>query len=109
MLGQQLGDAASLLGAVVTVVCLGLVMRRLRLGRFGDRLPPGPPGHWLFGNTPPPSHAYRYYSDLAEIYGPVYTMRYGARNVVVIGRIQLSRTTPSQRRFRMTELFLRLL
>ncbi|OBZ68871.1 O-methylsterigmatocystin oxidoreductase [Grifola frondosa] len=55
---------------------------------YGAPLPPGPPGHWLFGNTPPVSHAYRHYAELTEEYGPVFTIRYGGRLVCVIGRCQ---------------------
>ncbi|KAI0754867.1 cytochrome P450 [Daedaleopsis nitida] len=84
--GQQLAVTSLALGVLVAFVYL--MVRHLRLSKYGDRLPPGPPGHWLLGNTPPSSHAYRYYSDLAEVYGPVFTMRYGSRNVVVIGRHQ---------------------
>ncbi|KAI0770000.1 cytochrome P450 [Fomes fomentarius] len=32
--------------------------------------------------------AYRYYNELAETYGPVFSMRYGSRRVVVINRHQ---------------------
>ncbi|TBU29936.1 cytochrome P450 [Dichomitus squalens] len=47
-------------------------------------MPPGPPGHWFFGNTPPRSHAYLYYNELAKTYGPVFTLRYGSKHVCVI-------------------------
>ncbi len=42
--------------------------------------------------------AYRYYNELAETYGPVFSMRYGSRRVVVINRHQVRiahRTKPS--------------
>ncbi|OSX61654.1 hypothetical protein POSPLADRAFT_1046942 [Postia placenta MAD-698-R-SB12] len=51
-------------------------------------LPPGPPGHWLFGNAPPRAFPYRHFAELTETYGPVFTLRFGRRIVCVIGRYQ---------------------
>lgn len=40
-----------LLGAL-GVLCY-VVARGLRCRKEAERLPPSPPGHWLFGNAPP--------------------------------------------------------
>ncbi|KAI0720580.1 cytochrome P450 [Cerioporus squamosus] len=66
------------------IYLLAQFARSLGWGKHAGRLPPGPPGHWLFGNTPPTSYAYRYYTELAATYGPVFTMRYGSHRVCVI-------------------------
>ncbi|KAH9948109.1 cytochrome P450 [Amylocystis lapponica] len=53
----------------------------------GVPLPPGPPGHWFFGNGPPGPNAYRKrYTELIEQYGPVVSLRYGTRIVCIVGR-----------------------
>ncbi|OSC97213.1 cytochrome P450 [Trametes coccinea BRFM310] len=77
----------SLLLGVLGLLCY-IVVRRLRLGRQEERLPPSPPGHWLFGNAPPASYAYRQFAHLANIYGPIFTLRYGSRRLVVITRVE---------------------
>ncbi|KAI0657327.1 cytochrome P450 [Cubamyces menziesii] len=64
------------------------VVRRILLTVHYQKLPPSPPGHWLSGNTPRIKYPHRYYAQLAETYGPVFTLRYGTRNLVVITRAQ---------------------
>ncbi|TFK93081.1 cytochrome P450 [Polyporus arcularius HHB13444] len=66
------------------IYLLAQFARSLGWGQHAGPLPPGPPGHWLFGNLPPTSFAYRYYTELAGTYGPVFTMRYGSHRVCVI-------------------------
>ncbi|KAH9842975.1 cytochrome P450 [Rhodofomes roseus] len=73
---------------VLSAVVYEYVLRPLQLGRKRLPLPPGPPGHWLFGNAPPPPYAYRYYADLTEKYGPVVSLRYGKRIICIVGRYQ---------------------
>ncbi|KIJ60536.1 hypothetical protein HYDPIDRAFT_117061 [Hydnomerulius pinastri MD-312] len=59
---------------------------------FGSRrrlpVPPGPPGHWFFGNQLPKSRAPFKFAELTEEYGPVFSLRQGPRLFVVIGRHQ---------------------
>ena len=47
------GSYALAIGAFAAVICLAV--QRLGWGKHIGRLPPGPPGHWLLGNTPPTS------------------------------------------------------
>lgn len=44
----------SLVVAVIIAIT-SLFTRTLRTKRAGERLPPGPPGHWFFGHTSPRS------------------------------------------------------
>ncbi|KIJ58501.1 hypothetical protein HYDPIDRAFT_116984, partial [Hydnomerulius pinastri MD-312] len=41
------------LGALVALVLAGTAVRAKLRGRKRLPLPPGPPGHWLFGNALP--------------------------------------------------------
>ncbi|KAI0633734.1 cytochrome P450 [Trametes polyzona] len=75
-----------LLGALAALCYV--VSRSLRWGRAGERLPPSPPGHWFFGNAPPTAYAHLHHTRIAETYGPVFTLRYGARRLCVIARYQ---------------------
>jgi len=51
-------------------------------------LPPGPPGHWLLGNTIPKKFGYRKFEEWTKEYGPMFTLRQGSQTVIVIGRLQ---------------------
>ncbi|EGN94605.1 hypothetical protein SERLA73DRAFT_62286 [Serpula lacrymans var. lacrymans S7.3] len=74
----------ALLLGVVTVVRTALhVIATRRLP-----LPPGPPGHWLFGNTFPTSYAPHQFARWTEEYGPVFSLRRGTQVYVIIGRHQ---------------------
>ncbi|KAH7919526.1 cytochrome P450 [Leucogyrophana mollusca] len=64
----------------VKVVC---VPRRHRLP-----LPPGPPGHWLFGNALPKSYAPVQFAKWTKTYGPVFSLKQGPRVWIIIGRYQ---------------------
>nr|BED42995.1 cytochrome P450 monooxygenase [Trametes versicolor] len=75
-----------LLGAL-GVLCY-TVARGHRWGKEAERLPPSPPGHWLFGNAPPTAYAHLHHTRIAETYGPVFTLRYGSRRLCVIARHQ---------------------
>ncbi|KAJ7138849.1 cytochrome P450 [Mycena filopes] len=61
-----------------------LVPRQRRNSRLP--LPPGPPGHWLFGTAIPKTHAHRKFEDWIKEYGPVISFRRGLELIVVIGR-----------------------
>ncbi|KAI0829920.1 cytochrome P450 [Trametes gibbosa] len=75
-----------LLGALAALCYV--TARWLGWGRTGERLPPSPPGHWLFGNAPPTAYAHLHHTRTAEKYGPVFTLRYGSRRLCVITRHQ---------------------
>ncbi|KAH7884072.1 cytochrome P450 [Phlebopus sp. FC_14] len=62
--------------------------KRLFAARRRLPLPPGPPGHWLFGNTLPKSRAPFQYAKWTEQYGPVFSLKQGPRVFVIIGRHQ---------------------
>ncbi|CCM05043.1 uncharacterized protein FIBRA_07245 [Fibroporia radiculosa] len=74
------------LSAVMLASALAVALLRNSKTRA---LPPGPPGHWLYGNAPPTSFAALTYAKLADTYGPVVSLRYGLSRVVcVVGRYQ---------------------
>ncbi|OCH89087.1 cytochrome P450 [Obba rivulosa] len=68
-----------------TVVCSKVIQLFLRKH---VPLPPGPPGHWLLGDSSPKSYVPRYYDKLAETYGPVFTVQHGGTAAVVVARLQ---------------------
>ncbi|PIL22641.1 cytochrome P450 [Ganoderma sinense ZZ0214-1] len=87
LIPQELPYQRVLLDSLVVAVTFAITsffIRTLRIKRAGERLPPGPPGHWLFGHVLPRSHAAYHYSELGKSYGPVYTLRYGSKYVCVI-------------------------
>ncbi|KAH7906434.1 cytochrome P450 [Hygrophoropsis aurantiaca] len=51
-------------------------------------LPPGPPGHWLFGNKLPKSYAPEQFAKWTEEYGPVFSLKQGSQIWIIIGRYQ---------------------
>ncbi|THH18294.1 hypothetical protein EW146_g2667 [Bondarzewia mesenterica] len=67
---------------------LGAVLYSLRWRRTTKDLPlpPGPPGHWLWGNEVPEKRTFLKYAEWTDKYGPVYTLRHGRRTIIVIGR-----------------------
>ncbi|KAH9930251.1 cytochrome P450 [Fomitopsis serialis] len=84
----MLGEAVVLsVAALLSILFYIYVLEPLRLQRKAS-LPPGPPGHWLFGNAPPGPYAYRHYANLINEYGPVTSLRYGRRIVCIVGRYQ---------------------
>ncbi|KAH9858577.1 cytochrome P450 [Lenzites betulinus] len=76
-----------LLVGALAALCYGIA-RWLGFGKASERLPPSPPGHWLFGNAPPTAYAHLHHTRTAETYGPVFTLRYGSRRLCVITRHQ---------------------
>jgi len=79
------------LGIIIAFIAsVLLIVYRFALRRANLRasLPPGPQGHWLFGNVLPGAYAYRHYAELIETYGPVISLRYGSRIVCIVGRYQ---------------------
>ncbi|PCH38429.1 cytochrome P450 [Wolfiporia cocos MD-104 SS10] len=92
-LSSMLGDLVPLqlvLGTVL-VASASVIWTQVVQPLYAARklsLPPGPPGHWLFGNASPGPYSFRYYSELVDTYGPVISLRYGKRIVCVIGRYQ---------------------
>ncbi|KAK0442535.1 cytochrome P450 [Desarmillaria tabescens] len=49
-------------------------------------LPPGPPGHWLFGNEIPTKRAFLKYEEWTKEYGPVYSLTRFGKVYIVVGR-----------------------
>ncbi|OCH86139.1 cytochrome P450 [Obba rivulosa] len=75
----------------LVVVCAVCAFAYTFLKRTQTRyasLPPGPPGHWLFGNNITGPYLPRIYEKLCQEYGPVFTVRQGRDVTVVIGRYE---------------------
>ncbi|KDQ65052.1 hypothetical protein JAAARDRAFT_146391, partial [Jaapia argillacea MUCL 33604] len=51
-------------------------------------LPPGPTGHWFFGNTIPKLHAHRKFEEWTQEYGSLFTLKRGRELIIVVGRYQ---------------------
>ncbi|KAK0219777.1 hypothetical protein EDD85DRAFT_988762 [Armillaria nabsnona] len=51
-------------------------------------LPPGPPRHWLFGSEISSETPYLRYEELTQKYGPIFSMRRGMTDIIVIGRYE---------------------
>ncbi|KAF8063208.1 cytochrome P450 [Lyophyllum atratum] len=72
---------------VLCIALLGVIHRRLTHRSL--TLPPGPPpDSWVFGNKIPKTFAYRKFEEWAKTYGPVFTLRQGLTNIIVVGRYQ---------------------
>ena len=99
---------------VAIVVITSIFTRASRIKRAGERLPPGPAGHWLFGNTlprsqyaytrstyPPANHSASicsvafHYTELGKTHGPVYTLRHDSKYVCVVTGHQVGTVFPS--------------
>ncbi|KFZ24257.1 hypothetical protein V502_01249 [Pseudogymnoascus sp. VKM F-4520 (FW-2644)] len=67
-------------------LCLSIVQPRRRSRRSGARTPPGPKGYPLIGNLLdiPPTHSWLQFKTWADQYGPLYRLRLGTREHVVI-------------------------
>ncbi|KAJ7136063.1 cytochrome P450 [Mycena epipterygia] len=72
--------------ALLALVGLGCATWIIQRRRANSRLPPGPPGHWLWGTTIPRQHAYRKFEEWIQQYGPVISFRRGRELIVIIGR-----------------------
>ncbi|KAF6758908.1 cytochrome P450 [Ephemerocybe angulata] len=75
---------------VVVALCVAItaMIHQRQKSKRGLPLPPGPPGHWLLGNTLPNAFAYRKFEEWTKEYGPIFTIRQGFSTTVVIGRMQ---------------------
>ncbi|ETW82206.1 cytochrome P450 monooxygenase 106 [Heterobasidion irregulare TC 32-1] len=51
-------------------------------------LPPGPPGHWLWGNEIPEKFAFLQFAQWTKEYGPMFSLRRGRRTIIVLGTYQ---------------------
>ncbi|KAG2150821.1 cytochrome P450 [Suillus clintonianus] len=79
------------LGAFVALVLAGNVLRAKLRSRSRLPLPPGPPGHWLFGNHIPSANQSQQFAEWINTYGPIISLRLGpSRVMVIIGRHQES-------------------
>ncbi|TFK52811.1 cytochrome P450 [Heliocybe sulcata] len=74
----------------VALICIGLYTKanNNRQSSGHGLLPPGPPGHWFYGNTMPKPHAHRKFEEWTKEYGPVFTLRQGRKLLIVVGRYQ---------------------
>ncbi|KAI9572560.1 cytochrome P450 [Boletus coccyginus] len=78
------------LGALVALVLTSSAVRAKLKSRRRLPLPPGPPGHWLFGNTMPKANQSQQFAAWIDHYGPVISLRLGPRIMIIIGRHQES-------------------
>ncbi|EIM88728.1 cytochrome P450 [Stereum hirsutum FP-91666 SS1] len=49
-----------------------------------SQLPPGPPGHWFWGNDFPKKLSFIKFYEWSKEYGPVFSLRRGRRVIVVV-------------------------
>ncbi|KAK0437105.1 cytochrome P450 [Desarmillaria tabescens] len=49
-------------------------------------LPPGPPGHWLFGNEIPKKREFLKYDEWTRTYGPVFSLTRFGKVYIIVGR-----------------------
>lgn len=78
------------LGALVALVLAGSFLRTKIRSRSRLPLPPGPPGHWLFGNTLPKVNQSQHFAQWIATYGPIISLRLGPKVMIIIGRHQES-------------------
>ncbi|KAG2338809.1 cytochrome P450 [Suillus weaverae] len=78
------------LGALVALVLAGSFFRSKIRSRSRLPLPPGPPGHWLFGNALPRANQSQQFAEWINTYGPIISLRVGPKVMVIIGRHQES-------------------
>ncbi|KAJ7275075.1 cytochrome P450 [Mycena rebaudengoi] len=72
--------------AALFLVLVYAAFQRRKTLLYTKSLPPGPPGHWLFGPTMPKEHAHRKFEEWTAEYGPVISFRRGREISVIIGR-----------------------
>lgn len=93
------------LAALVALVLAGSAVRAKLKSRGRLPLPPGPPGHWLFGNALPKAKYVQLVSVSSQSnlrqsqsqqfaawinqYGPVISLRLGPKTMIIIGRHQV--------------------
>ncbi|KDQ13006.1 hypothetical protein BOTBODRAFT_111951 [Botryobasidium botryosum FD-172 SS1] len=71
--------------SLVLATCAAWLYSRTRTHA---RLPPGPPGHWLFGNKVPHPHAWLTFEQWRKVYGDVFSLRLGSQTLVVVAGYQ---------------------
>ncbi|TFK53064.1 cytochrome P450 [Heliocybe sulcata] len=78
------------LAICAALVCYALYTKVKHIQRTSEHglLPPGPPGHWLYGNTTPRPYAHRQFHEWTKEYGPVFTLRQGRKILIIVGRYQ---------------------
>ncbi|KAI6105130.1 cytochrome P450 [Pisolithus croceorrhizus] len=81
---------AKAVGALIALAILGKAVRSQFRARRRLPLPPGPPGHWLFGNALPRENQSQQFAEWINEYGPIISLRVGPRTMVIIGRYQES-------------------
>ncbi|THH11537.1 hypothetical protein EW145_g596 [Phellinidium pouzarii] len=74
LLEMPLAAKVALLALVISAT---IFIKERKKGASELPLPPGPPGHWLFGNEFPRSYAQRTYVKWAREYGPVFSLKRG--------------------------------
>ncbi|KAH7912679.1 cytochrome P450 [Hygrophoropsis aurantiaca] len=75
-------------GALVAIVVAAYALSIKRRSRSRLPLPPGPPGHWLFGTALPKANQSQQFAEWINTYGPVISLRIGPKRMVIIGRHQ---------------------
>ncbi|KIM51186.1 hypothetical protein SCLCIDRAFT_1169199 [Scleroderma citrinum Foug A] len=81
---------AKAVGALVVLAVLGSAVRSQIKARSRLPLPPGPPGHWLFGNALPKENQSQHFAEWINQYGSVISLRLGPKVMIIIGRYQES-------------------
>ncbi|KAG1843662.1 cytochrome P450 [Suillus subluteus] len=82
-------EISKAVGAFVALVLAGNVLRTKLRSRSHLPLPPGPPGHWLFGNLLPSANQSQQFAEWINTYGPIISLQIGpGRVMVIIGRHQ---------------------
>ncbi|XVF53970.1 hypothetical protein PTKIN_Ptkin05aG0143400 [Pterospermum kingtungense] len=82
--------AATLLAAVLTIVCCAIWVKKFR--RSKPPLPPGPPGLPILGNLPFLQHdLHQYFFKLSQIYGPVRKLRLGSKMCIVVNSASVAK------------------
>ncbi|KIJ21384.1 hypothetical protein PAXINDRAFT_164896 [Paxillus involutus ATCC 200175] len=78
------------LAALVALALAGAAIGAKFKARKRLPLPPGPPGHWLFGNAFPRANQSQQFAQWINQYGPVISLRIGPKVMIIIGRHQES-------------------
>ncbi|KAK7047264.1 hypothetical protein VNI00_006495 [Paramarasmius palmivorus] len=67
----------------------GIVWLLLKQRVERGKLPPGPPRHWLYGSEFPTSFTWLRFEEWTQQYGPIFSLRRGGTNFIVIGRYEV--------------------
>ncbi|KAG1727565.1 cytochrome P450 [Suillus paluster] len=71
------------LGALVALALAGKVLHAKIRSKSRLPLPPGPPGHWLFGTPLPRTNQSQQFAEWINTYGPVISLRIGPKIMIV--------------------------